>query len=125
MEKSPAPALSSLAFLLGARPDLCILACSSSDSTAHIARALALLRSVGNMRVLALAVDDRSTSLRAKSGTCSIELEEQVARWLSVQRRFLLPVVPIIGGEERLVELVEAHGAKSGKLPGRQRALAS
>jgi subtilisin len=122
---SHAPALSSLAFLLGTRPDLCILACNRSDSTAHIARALALLRSVGNMRVLALAVDDRSTSLRAKSGTCSIEREEQVARWLSVQRRFLLPVVPIIGGEERLVELVEAHGAKSGKLPGRQRALAS
>lgn len=107
LKKAQLRGLSSLAFLLGARPELCILAVDSTDSDEHIEDALAVLRAIGNTRVLALVLCARGKCRRGVLDAEQAGREEVSARLVALQRRFLLPVVPLIGGEERLAELVE------------------
>ncbi len=109
-DKTHALALSSLAFLLGTRPDACILVVDSSDGDGHIEDALAMLRTMGKTEVLALAM-----STGGKYRDTPVGGGKTATRRQSLEQRFLLPTVPVIGGEERLVELVEAHFFKEKK----------
>jgi uncharacterized NAD-dependent epimerase/dehydratase family protein len=106
--------LPALAFLLGTRPDACILVVSASDSAAYIQDTLAALRAIGKTEVLALAVSEEEEKPPTEPGgnwhrASQTSLSEGVGKLEYLQRRFLLPAVPMIGGEQRLLALVEEY----------------
>ena len=112
IEQACSHALPALAFLLGTRPDACILVVSGADSDAHIENTLVVLHSIGKTKVLALAVDDeRAGPLGGRHGLERGSSNELATRLEYVESRFSVPAVSIRGGEEKLLELVEDYFA--------------
>ncbi len=104
--------LLSLAFLLGTRPDVCILVVNSTDPEDYIRDTLDALRSIGKTRVLALAMSDGGRRQHVAAGqSWHVQEGESTVRLAYLQQRFSLPVVSVLGGEASLLALLEEYFA--------------
>ena len=112
--------LGSLAFLMGTRPDACVLVVNSIDANDYIRDTLDALHGVAKTRVLALAMSDKAKHPREIMG-CTLHVPRQMddaeiaAQLAQLEERFGLPAVSILDErcQERLVELiVDYFGAK-------------
>ncbi len=106
-------AMGSLAFLLGTRPDACVLVVNSIDADDYIQDTLDALRCIGKTRVLALAMSDKEKHPRQVMGRVlhlprQLNAEEIDTKLIYLERRFGLPAISILSeyGQERLVELI-------------------
>ena len=105
--------LGSLAFLMGTRPDACVLVVNSIDADDYIRDTLDALRGVAKTRVLALAMSDKTKHPREIMGRTlhvprQMDDAEIAAKLAQLEERFGLPAVSILDeqGQERLVELI-------------------
>jgi uncharacterized NAD-dependent epimerase/dehydratase family protein len=105
--------LPTLAFLLGTKPDACILVVNAIDPEDYIEDTIAGLRSVGQAEVIALAVSDRSKTIQQRHGRSwttqqQASSAELAATLVRLEQRFGLPTVQITSdrGVARLGELV-------------------
>ncbi|MDA0335029.1 MAG: DUF1611 domain-containing protein [bacterium] len=108
--------LATLAFLLGTKPDACILVVNAIDPEGYIEDTIAGLRSVGQTEVIALAVSDRGKVFEERHGrswtrqqpTGAAELAETLDH---LEARFRLPAVQITSaaGVSRLCAAAVQH----------------
>ena len=105
--------LGSRAFLMGTRPDACVLVVNSIDADDYIRDTLDALRGVAKTRVLALAMSDKTKHPREIMGRTlhvprQMDDAEIAAKLAQLEERFGLPAVSILDeqGQERLVELI-------------------
>lgn len=108
--------LATLAFLLGTKPEACILVVNDIDPEEYIEDTIAGLWSVGQAEVIALAVSDRGKQVNQRHGRSWTAQRESSARELSetckrLEDRFKLPAVQITSadGIERLCASVIDH----------------
>lgn len=111
--------MSSLAFLLGTRPDAVVLVVNSIDPEEYIEDTIACLRGLAKAPTIALAMSDKEKHIRAAYGRSWITprqmSEEEIERNLRrLEDRFGIPAAAILSraGEDRLVETVVAHFSK-------------
>ena len=108
--------MSSLAFLLGTRPDAVVLVVNSIDPEEYIEDTIACLRGLAKAPTIALAMSDKEKHIRAAYGRSWItprqmsdgEIESNLRR---LEDRFGIPAGGILSraGEDRLVEAVIGH----------------
>ena len=108
--------MTSLAFLLGTRPDAVVLVVNSIDPEEYIEDTIACLRGLAKAPTIALAMGDKEKHIRAAYGRSWITprqlSEEEVESHLRrLEDRFGIPAAGILSkaGEDRLVEAVIAH----------------
>ena len=114
--------LPTLAFLMGTKPDACVLVVNDIDTADYIEATLAGLRSLGQTEVIALAVSDRRKEVRQRHGRSwtsqrpagEAELTASLAR---LEERFGLPAVQITSqtGVSRLCDTVVCHFSSPGQ----------
>ena len=106
--------LGTLAFLLGARPDVVILVVNSIDPDEYIEDTIATIRGVSRAKTVALALSDRGKHIRQTYGRTMItpepiskEVLEQVSQKL--EDRFSLPLLRISSefDQRRAVTIIE------------------
>ena len=105
--------MSSLAFLLGAKPDACILVVNSIDADAYIRDTIDGIRAVGKAPALLLAMSDKEKHIRAAYGRSFVTSrqmapQEIAGRLRRLEQTFGLPAVAIASeeGQQRAVETV-------------------
>ena len=108
--------ITSLAFLLGTRPDAVVLVVNSIDPEEYVADTIACLRGLAKAPTIALAMSDKEKHIRAAYGRSWItprqmsagEIDSNLRR---LEDRFGIPAAAILSraGEGRLVETVVAH----------------
>ena len=108
--------MTSLAFLLGTRPDAVVLVVNSIDPEEYIEDTIACLRGLAKAPTIALAMGDKEKHIRAAYGRSwitprQLSGEEVEAHLRRLEDRFGIPVAGILSkaGEDRLVEAVIAH----------------
>jgi len=110
--------LPSLAFLLGTRPDACILVVNSIDPDGYIRDTLDTIRALGGAPTILLAMGDKEKHIRSAYGR-SLVTPRQMSRG-EIERRlqgleetFRLPAVEILSerGQQRMVETIIRHFA--------------
>lgn len=104
--------LTTLAFLMGTRPDACILVVNAIDPESYIEATIEGLRSVGQAQTIALAVSDQSKHLQQRHGRGWLQQtqagpDEMAGVLKRLEQRFELPAVRITDtqGIARLAEL--------------------
>jgi len=117
--------LPSLAFLVGVKPDACVLVVNAMDPTAYIRDTIDALRTIGKATVIALALSDRTKSMESRFGRSWVTSRGSSQAELSATRQqledtFRLPVVGITDpeGTERLVAAIVACFAEDGAADG-------
>lgn len=105
--------LTSTAFLLGTKPDACILVVNSIDTDEYIQDTIDGLRALAKAPTLLLAMSDQEKHIRAAYGRTFVKprpmTAEHIERTLSrLEDRFNLPAVSILseGGQQRMVDTV-------------------
>ncbi len=111
--------LTSTAFLLGSKPDACILVVNSIDADEYIQDTIDGLRALAKVPTLLLAMSDQEKHIRAAYGRTFIKprpmTAEHIERTLGrLEDRFGLPVVSILSeeGQQRMVDTVVNHFAE-------------
>ena len=111
--------LTSTAFLLGTKPDACILVVNSVDADEYIQDTIDALRALAKAPTLLLAMSDQKKYIRAAYGRTFVKAgsmtEEEIARILHrLEDRFGLPAVSILSeaGQQRMVDAVVNHFAE-------------
>ena len=104
----------SLAFLLGAKPDVCVLAVNCMDPEEYVRDTIDAIRIVGKARTICLLLSDRQRRVERVHGRTWVssrvleatELQETLR---GLEDRFCLPAVCPAdpGGQRRLAETVE------------------
>ena len=112
--------MTSLAFLLGTRPDAVVLVVNSIDPEEYIEDTIACLRGLAKAPTIALAMSDKEKHIRAAYGRSWItprqmsgeEIDRNLRR---LEDRFGIPAAAILSraGEDRLVEAVVAHFSRN------------
>lgn len=111
----------SIHFLLGTKPDACILVVNSTDSDAYIQDTLDGIRILGKAPVILLAMSDKEKHPRSVYGKTWVASrpmsEDEIQGHLErLEASFGLPAVAIVAaeGQQRMVEVVVNHfGAES------------
>lgn len=105
--------LSSLAFLLGVKPDACVLVVNSIDATAYIRDTIDGIRAVCKAPTLLLAMGNRKKHIRTAYGRSMITpkkmAQHEIDRHLNtLEDTFQLPAIEILSetGQQRLVDTV-------------------
>lgn len=114
--------LPTLAFLMGTKPDACVLVVNDIDTSDYIEATIAGLTSVGQTEVIALAVSDRRKEVRQRHGrswtsqrpASEVELAASLAR---LEERFGLPAVQITSqtGVSRLCDTAVCYFSSPGQ----------
>ncbi len=111
--------LTSTAFLLGTKPDACILVVNSIDADEYIQDTINSLRALAKAPTLLLAMSDQKKYIRAAYGRTFVKADsmtaEEIARILNrLEDRFSLPAVSILSeeGQQRMVDTVVNHFAE-------------
>ena len=111
--------LSSLAFLLGVKPDACILVVNSIDAEEYIRDTIDGIRAVCKAPTILLAMGDQEKHIRTAYGRSMITPKKmahaQIDQHLKkLQDTFLLPSIEILSetGQQRLVETVIQYFSK-------------
>ncbi|MCE2433724.1 MAG: S8 family serine peptidase [Candidatus Latescibacteria bacterium] len=111
--------LSSLAFLLGVKPDACILVVNSIDAEGYIRDTIDGIRAVCKAPTILLAMGDHEKHIRTAYGHSMITpkkmAQSQIDQHLKkLQDTFLLPSIEILSetGQQRLVETVIQYFSK-------------
>ena len=121
VEEHSTHSLPSLAFLLGTKPDACILVVNSIDPDEYIEHTLDAIRALAKAPTLLLAMSDKEKHVRAAYGRSWItprqmSREEIDTKLGYLEDRFGLPAVEILSeeGQERAVETVIGFFAAEG-----------
>ena len=111
--------LPSLAFLLGVKPDACVLVVNSIDPDAYIRDTLDGLRAIGKAPVLALALSNIKKHIRTAYGRSFVTpqplMPDEIAHHLKhLEKTFHLPAVEILSpdGQQRLINAILTHFAE-------------
>ena len=111
--------LSSLAFLLGVKPDACILVVNSIDAEEYIRDTIDGIRAVCKSPTILLAMGDEEKHIRTAYGHSMITSKKmaqaQIDRHLKkLQDTFCVPAIEILSetGQQRLVETVIQYFSK-------------
>ena len=111
--------LSSLAFLLGVKPDACILVVNSIDTEEYIRDTIDGIRAVCKAPTLLLAMGDHEKHIRTAYGHSMITpkkmAQSQIDQHLKkLQDTFCVPAIEILSetGQQRLVETVIQYFSK-------------
>ena len=111
--------LASTAFLLGTKPDACVLVVNSVDADEYIQDTINSLRALAKAPTLLLAMSDQKKYIRAAYGRTFVKAgsmtEEEITRILHrLEDRFGLPAVSILSeeGQQRMVDAVVNHFAE-------------
>ncbi|MCY3683044.1 MAG: S8 family serine peptidase [Gemmatimonadetes bacterium] len=111
--------LSSLAFLLGVKPDACILVVNSIDAEEYIRDTIDGIRAVCKAPTILLAMGDHEKHIRTAYGRSMITpkkmAQSQIDRHLKkLQDSFCVPAIEILSetGQQRLVETVIQYFSK-------------
>ena len=111
--------LTSTAFLLGTKPDACILVVNSVDADEYIQDTINSLRALAKAPTLLLAMSDQKKYIRAAYGRTFVKAgsmtAEEIARILHrLEDRFGLSAVSILSeeGQQRMVDAVVNHFAE-------------
>ena len=108
----------SIHFLLGTKPDACILVVNSTDSDAYIQDTIDGIRILGKAPVILLAMSDKEKHARSVYGKTWVSArpmsEDEIQGHLErLEASFGLPAVAIVAaeGQQRMVEVVVNHFA--------------
>ena len=108
--------MSSIAFLLGTRPDAVVLVVNSIDPEEYIEDTIACLRGLAKAPTIALAMSDKEKHVRAAYGRSWITPRQMSAAEIDgnlrrLENRFGIPAAAILSraGEDRLVAAVVGH----------------
>ena len=108
----------SIHFLLGTKPDACILVVNSTDSNAYIQDTLDGIRILGKAPVILLATSDKEKHARSVYGKTWVSSrqmsEDEIKAHLErLEASFGLPAVAIVAveGQQRMVDVVVNHFA--------------
>lgn len=111
--------LTSTAFLLGTKPDACILVVNSVDADEYIQDTIDALRALAKAPTLLLAMSDQEKHVHAAYGRTFVKprpmTAEHIKRTLGrLEDRFGLPAVSILSekGQQRMVDAVVNHFAE-------------
>lgn len=111
--------LSSLAFLLGVKPDACILVVNSIDAEKYIRDTIDGIRAVCKAPTILLAMGDREKHIRTAYGHSMVTTKKmaqaQIDQHLKkLQDTFCVPAIEILSetGQQRLVETVIQYFSK-------------
>ena len=111
--------LISMAFLLGTKPDACILVVNSIDTDDYIQDTIDGLRAFAKAPTLLLAMSDQEKHLRAAYGHAFVNPRPMTAGHIErtlgrLEDRFGLPAVSILSeeGQQRMVDTVVNHFAE-------------
>ena len=116
--------LSSIAFMLGTKPDACILVVNSIDANDYIRDTMDGIRAVCKAPTILLAMSDKEKHIRAAYGRTSItprqmSREEINQKLCHLKDTFALPAVEIVSeqGQQEIVETVIQHFASQEEVP--------
>ena len=108
--------LTYIAFVLGTKPDACILVVNSIDPDAYIRDTIDGLRSIGKTPTILLAMSDKEKHIRAAYGRSLVTPRQMSRKEIDTQLQhleetFALPAVEIVSeeGQQRMVETVIRH----------------
>ena len=111
--------MTSIAFLLGTKPDACILVVNSMDEEAYIQDNIEGIQALGKTPTLALAMSNVKKDLLSMHGRSILsrsrmEPEEVTERLNQLESRFGIPALSILSedDQQRLVDIVIGHFAK-------------
>ena len=111
--------LTSMAFLLGTKPDACILVVNSIDDDEYTQDTIDGLRTFAKAPTLLLAMSNQEKHIRAAYGRTFVKPRpmnsEEITRILHrIEDRFSLPAVSILSeeGQQRMVDTVVNHFAE-------------
>ncbi len=115
-----APSMVSIAFLLGTKPDACILVVNSIDADRYIEDSIDALRVLAKAPTLLLAMSDKEKHIRAAYGRSWVMPRQMKPAEISgklgyLEDRFCLPAVEIASaqGQRRMAEEVVRFFASS------------
>ena len=110
--------LPSIAFLLGTKPDACILVVNSIDPDEYIRDTINAIQALGQVPTILLAMSDKEKHIRAAYGRTMItprqmSREEIDGKLQHLEETFEMPAVEIVSeaGQQRMVETVIKHFA--------------
>lgn len=110
--------LPTIAFLLGTKPDACILVVNSIDPDEYIRDTLNAIRALGKAPTIMLAMSDKEKHIRTAYGRTIIspgQMSRQKIqqKLLHLEETFAIPAVEIVSeeGQQRMVETVIRHFA--------------
>jgi uncharacterized NAD-dependent epimerase/dehydratase family protein len=108
--------LPSLAFLLGTKPDACILVVNSIDAHGYIQHTIDALQSVAKAPTILLAMGDKEKHIRAAYGRTVVSPRQmsraEIDRKLEeLENAFHVPAVEILSerGQDRMIETIINH----------------
>ena len=111
--------LSSLAFLLGVKPDACVLVVNSIDTDDYIQDTLNGIRAISKAPTLALAIGDKEKHVRTAYGrslvtTSELSQEKINSHLKRLTESFNLPAIQILSerDQERLFKIIVDYFAK-------------
>lgn len=117
--------LPSLAFLLGTKPDACVLVVNAIDPEDYVADTIRALSALAKAQVIALALSDRAKEVEVRHGRTwtrsrRAEAGEVEGQRRRLERRFGLPAIGIASAEgiEGLGETIVRHFAAPGVRAG-------
>lgn len=110
--------LPTIAFLLGTKPDACILVVNSIDPDEYIQDTINTIKALGKAPTILLAMSDKEKHIRAAYGRTIISprqmsRHEIQQKLLHLEETFAIPAVEIVseGGQQRMLETVIRHFA--------------
>ena len=108
--------LSSIAFLLGTKPDACVLVVNSIDPYDYIKDTIEGIRTIGKAPTILLAMSDKEKHIRTAYGRTWVTPRQLSASEVSeklgeLEETFGLPAVEIVSeaGQQRMVDVVIQH----------------